>query len=70
MEANAGGERGRRSVRFATSYASRPNLTPPEECKFRQMSPSGHNRKSSVGLGMSLVGGRAEVDFGRPDVCS
>jgi hypothetical protein len=41
MEANAGGERGRRSVRFATSYASRPNLTPPEECKFRQMSPSG-----------------------------
>ncbi len=44
MEANAGGERGRRSVRFATSYDSRPNLTPPEDCKFRQMSPSGQTR--------------------------
>ncbi len=33
------------------------------------MSPLGHNRKSSVGLGMSVVGGKAEVDFGRLDVC-
>ncbi len=28
-----------------------------------------HNRKSSVGLGMSVVGGKAEVDFGRLNVC-
>ncbi len=69
MEANAGGERGRRSVRFATSYASRPNLTPPEECKFRQMSPSGQQRKSSVGLGMSVPGGRADIEFGPLHVC-
>ena len=69
MEANAGGERGRRSVRFATSYASRPNLTPPEECKFRQMSPSGHNRKSVTATRMSAYGGRAEVDFGWLEVC-
>ncbi len=27
------------------------------------MSPSGQNRKSSVGLGMSVVGGQAEVDL-------
>ena len=30
-------------------------------------SASGQNRKSSVGLGMSVPGGRAEVDFGRLD---
>ncbi len=29
----------------------------------------GQNRKSSVGLGMSGVEGRAEVDFGRLEVC-
>ncbi len=34
------------------------------------MSESGHKRKSSVGLGMSAFGGKAEVDFGRLDVCS
>ncbi len=33
------------------------------------MSPSGHKQKSSVGLGMSVVGGEAEVDFGRLNVC-
>ncbi len=33
------------------------------------MSELGHNRKSSVGLGMSVVGGKAEVDFGRLNVC-
>jgi hypothetical protein len=32
------------------------------------MSELGQKRKSSVGLGMSGVGGRAEVDFGRLDV--
>ena len=32
-------------------------------------SASGQNRKSSVGLGMSGVGGEAEVDFGRLEVC-
>ncbi len=69
MEANAGGERGRRSVRFATSYASRPNLTPPEECKFRQMSPSGQQRKSSLDHGMSVVGGKADLKFGPRKVC-
>ena len=29
----------------------------------------GQKRKSSVGLGMSAIGGKAEVDFGRLDVC-
>ena len=29
----------------------------------------GQNRKSSVGLGMSGVGGKAEVEFGRLEVC-
>ncbi len=29
------------------------------------MSESGQNRKSSVGLGMSASGGRADIDFGR-----
>jgi len=28
----------------------------------------GHKQKSSVGLGMSVVGGEAEVDFGRLEV--
>ena len=28
----------------------------------------GHKQKSSVGLGMSGVGGKAEVDFGPSDV--
>ena len=32
-------------------------------------SPLGQNRKSGVGLGMSGVGGGAEVDFGRLEVC-
>ncbi len=32
-------------------------------------SASGHERKSSVSLGMSGVGGQAEVDFGRLEVC-
>ncbi|MEE8236974.1 MAG: hypothetical protein V3S67_01560, partial [Gammaproteobacteria bacterium] len=34
-----------------------------------RMSASGQNRKSSVDLGMSVVGGKAEVDFGRLEVC-
>ncbi len=34
----------------------------------RSMSEMGQTRKSSVGLGMSAVGGRAEVDFGRLEV--
>ncbi len=29
----------------------------------------GHNRKSSVGLGMSAFGGRADLIFGRLHVC-
>ncbi len=29
----------------------------------------GQNRKSSVGFGMSGVGGRADIDFGWLDVC-
>ncbi len=29
----------------------------------------GHKRKSSVGLGMSVVGGKAELNFGRLNVC-
>ena len=33
------------------------------------MSESGQQRKSSVSLGMSVVGGRTEVDFGRLEVC-
>ncbi len=32
------------------------------------MSESGHEQKSSVGLGMSVVGGEAEVEFGPLDV--
>jgi len=35
-----------------------------------RMSPVGQQRKSSVGLGMSGVGGRADIDFGPLDVCS
>ena len=35
-----------------------------------QTSPSGQKRKSSVGLGMSVVGGRADIYFGPLDVCS
>ncbi len=34
------------------------------------MTAEGHERKSSVGLGMSAVGGRADLDFGRLNVCS
>ncbi len=30
----------------------------------------GQKQKSSVGLGMSGLGGKADFDFGRPDVCS
>ncbi len=41
-------------------------LLPP----IRLTSSSGQNRKSSVGLGMSGVGGRADIDFGPLDVCS
>ncbi len=33
------------------------------------MSPLGHNRKSVTGTRMSAFGGRAEVDFGRLNVC-
>ena len=36
----------------------------------RSMTALGQNRKSSVGLGMSGVGGGAEVDFGRLEVRS
>ncbi len=32
------------------------------------MSESGQTRKSSVSLKMSLVGGKADFDFGRLDV--
>ncbi len=33
------------------------------------MSESGHNRKSVMAMRMSAIGGRAEVDFGRLEVC-
>ncbi len=33
------------------------------------MAALGQNRKSSVGLGMSAFGGKADIDFERPDVC-
>ncbi len=33
------------------------------------MTVLGQKRKSSVGLGMSAFGGKAEVDFGRLNVC-
>ncbi len=33
-----------------------------------RMSGLGHKRKSSVGPGMSVVGGKAEVDFGPLEV--
>ncbi len=36
----------------------------------RPMSGLGHKRKSSVGLGMSAFGGKAEVNFGRLKVRS
>jgi pyruvate/2-oxoacid:ferredoxin oxidoreductase beta subunit len=32
-------------------------------------SAQGQKRKSSVGLGMSGVGGRADIEFGPLDVC-
>ena len=34
------------------------------------MSEVGHERKSSMDHGMSVFGGRADIDFGRLDVCS
>ncbi len=34
-----------------------------------ETSALGQTRKSGVSLGMSGVGGQAEVDFGRPQVC-
>jgi hypothetical protein len=34
-----------------------------------RMSPSGHNRKSVMATRMSVVRGKAEVDFGRLEVC-
>ncbi len=37
---------------------------------IRVTSPLGHNRKSVTATRMSAFGGKAEVDFGRPDVCS
>ncbi len=33
------------------------------------MSELGHKRKSSLGLGMSEVGGKADFNFGRLEVC-
>ncbi len=33
------------------------------------MTGLGHKRKSSVGLGMSALGGEADFDFGGLDVC-
>ncbi len=38
--------------------------------KIITISGLGQQRKSSVGLGMSVVGGEAEVDFGRLEVRS
>ncbi len=39
-----------------------------QACAVTSTSVVGQKRKSSVGFGMSVVGGKAEVDFGRPDV--
>ncbi len=44
--------------------ASRESLTSNPELE----NSLGHKQKSSVGLGMSVVGGQAEVDFGRLEV--
>ncbi|MCH9052468.1 MAG: hypothetical protein IIA72_15550 [Proteobacteria bacterium] len=41
------------------------SLLPP----IRLTSPLGHNRKSVTATRMSAFGGKAEVDFGRLDVC-
>ncbi len=40
-------------------------LLPP----IRLTSPLGHKQKSSVGLGMSALGGKADLNFERLDVC-
>ena len=40
-------------------------LLPP----IRLTSPLGQKRKSSAGFGMSAFGGKADIDFGRLDVC-
>ena len=35
----------------------------------RAMTGLGQKRKSSVGFGMSAYGGKADIDFGRLEVC-
>jgi hypothetical protein len=34
------------------------------------MTAVGHNRKSVMAMRMSAFGGRADIDFGRLEVCS
>ncbi len=45
---------------------SRSALREKQQCR---MAALGHKRKSSVGFGMSEVGGRADFNFGRLYVC-
>ncbi len=41
-----------------------------EDCRKTGMTAMGQNRKSVKATRMSAFGGKAEVDFGRLDVCS
>ncbi len=62
----------RRSGNASDRYTQIVSLTPEFKqgrIEYHAMSASGQNRKSSVGLGMSVVGGRADLNFGRLDVC-
>ncbi len=58
---------GKLDAKFGVNRAGR-NLVLSESELDGTRSALGHKRKSSVGLGMSAFGGRAEVDFGPLDV--
>jgi hypothetical protein len=52
-----------------TRHNTRCSRRPISRITAFQMSGLGQKRKSSVGLGMSGVGGNADFDFGRLEVC-
>ncbi len=55
---------------FLVNSTSLPHLDAELETRFSvPMSVQGQKRKSSVGIGMSAVGGNADVDFERRHVC-
>ncbi len=59
---------GKLDAKFGVNRAGR-NLVLSESELDGTRSALGHKRKSSVGLGMSGVGGRADLEFGQRHVC-